>query len=284
MKFYEKYILLALTIYLFIGVSVLRLAQDDNLKIVTCDVGQGDAILLIYQKTQVLVDGGPNNKVLDCLSRHVPFWDRTIEIVVNTHPEADHATGLVDVLERYKVDNFVKNADTPSTQTYRLLEGAVKANGSRVIVNPEKLRVGGGVIQIDVLKNKSQKPRPPSGGLNLNSLVLLVKYRNFEALLTADIEPPRTEAVVEDLKKLAIDWPIEYIKVPHHGSKNGLTRGLLELAKPEVAVISVGKNQWGHPNIEVLEMLKVAGVKVLRTDQCQGPACRQAGVVWKVSF
>lgn len=263
----KKYLSLAIAIYLFVGVSVLRLTQDDNLKIIACDVGQGDAILIIYQSTQVLVDGGPNNKVLDCLNKHIPFWDRTLEIVINTHPEADHATGLIDVLDRYQVNNFVKNSDVSGTEVYRLLEEGVKANGSRVIVDPDKLRIGGGVISFDIVKSKTLNSKSETRNLNLNSLVLLVKYRDFEALLLADIMPPATEGVVEELKLMDINGGVEYIKVPHHGSKNGLTRELLELVKPEVAVISVGKNQWGHPHAEVLDMLNSKNIKILRTDQ-----------------
>ena len=279
----KKYLSLALAVYLFIGVSVLRLTRNDNLKIIACDVGQGDAILLIYQSTQVLVDGGPNSKVLDCLSRHLPFWDRNLEIVVNTHPEADHATGLIDVFERYKVDNFVKNTDVSGTQTYRLLEGAVKANGSRVVVNPEKLVVGKGVIQIDILSQNTKRQMLKNEKLNLNSLVLLVKYREFEALLAADIEPPRTEEVAEELKQMiknGILSEVEWIKVPHHGSKNGLTQTLLETVKPKVAVISVGKNQWGHPNTETLELLNIYNTKILRTDLLGDVVVKSDGKKW----
>jgi len=263
----KKYLCLMLSVYLFMFSMVVWQTQDRSLKIIACDVGQGDAVLLMYQKTQVLIDGGPNDKVLDCLSRHLPWWDRTLEIVVNTHPEADHATGLIDVMERYKVVNFVKNEDAPGTDVYRLLEDGVKANGSRITTNPDRLVIGKGMIQIDIVKNKTRNSKLETRKLNLNSLVLLVKYGSFEALLTADIEPPRTEEVGDELKKLNIDWPIEYIKVPHHGSKNGLTQSLLELTKPSVGVISVGKNQWGHPTDEILNLLYSKKIKILRTDE-----------------
>ena len=77
---------------------------DKNLHVIACDVGQGDAILITSRSTQVLVDGGPNNKVIDCLSRNLPFWDRTIEVVVLSHAQTDHMNGLIAVLERFDVE------------------------------------------------------------------------------------------------------------------------------------------------------------------------------------
>jgi len=87
---------------------------DKNLHVVFCDVGQGDAVLVKMGTSQVLVDGGPDNKVLECLARNMPFYDRRIEVVILTHPQADHMNGLVDVLERYTVLRFIN----PKSQIY----------------------------------------------------------------------------------------------------------------------------------------------------------------------
>ena len=89
---YLFFFLLLITALVWITVITY---SNQNLKLIACDVGQGDAILAIYGKTQILIDGGPNNKILDCLSRYMPFWDREIEIVILTHPQADHYTGLI---------------------------------------------------------------------------------------------------------------------------------------------------------------------------------------------
>ncbi len=102
-----------LSFSLILVLSVVWLAvitfPDNNLHIIACDVGQGDAMLLTYKNFQVLIDGGPNSKVLPCLSGHMPFWDRQIEVVILTHPEADHFIGLIDVFKNYKIKYFLAN-------------------------------------------------------------------------------------------------------------------------------------------------------------------------------
>jgi competence protein ComEC len=101
--------------------------------------------------------------------------------------------------------------------------------------------------------------------LNLNdlSVVVVIKYLEFEALLTGDIE-------IEGINKLVsrgLIKDVEYIKIPHHGSKNNITSSLLRLSKPEIAVISVGKNSYGHPNKETLDLLNIYKIPVMRTDE-----------------
>ena len=88
---YLIYLLSLLTLLTWLAVFSL---PDDKLHLITCDVGEGDATLITYKSSQLLIDGGPNNKVIDCLSEHVPFWDRTLEVVVLTHPDYDHMKGL----------------------------------------------------------------------------------------------------------------------------------------------------------------------------------------------
>ena len=108
MKRYLSLVLLSL--FFLGGIFFYQSAKinDGKLHLIVCDVGQGDAI---YLKTpsgkDILVDGGPNDSVLNCLNNNMPFWDRTLDLVVLTHPDADHISGLVSVLERYTVLHFV---------------------------------------------------------------------------------------------------------------------------------------------------------------------------------
>ena len=96
---YLKWLGLAgLTIWL----AILTL-PDDKLHVVFCDVGQGDAILVTYKTNQLLIDGGPGRRVISCLEKHMPFYDRRIEAVVLTHRNSDHSKGLEYVRERYNV-------------------------------------------------------------------------------------------------------------------------------------------------------------------------------------
>lgn len=230
-------------------------SPDNNFHLIACDVGEGDAILATYKNIQVLTDGGPNNKVLDCLSEHMPFWDRRIEAVILTHPDADHYRGLIEVLGRYEVDNFLTNGTEISSSDYQALTNRV--GGQRKIGKGTKIRVG--KIYLDILAPEIIVP----GKTNENSLVSLLSFAGFKAVLTGDMAP----AVSNDLAQNWAFGAVNYIKVPHHGSKNGLTESLLAAAKPKIAVISVGKNNYGHPAQEILKILNDRNIKILRTDE-----------------
>jgi len=236
-------------------------SEDRNLHLIACDVGQGDAILAVYGDIQILTDGGPGNSVLTCLQKYMPIWDREIELVILTHPQLDHYGGLVEVFSRYQVGTFLTNDFNPSTQGLKALENAVGGSGARVVKPAAGTRLRLGMIYLDIL-------HPPDGlnstKINDYSIVTILSFADFEALLTGDIGPK----VIEKLLAENLINPVDYIKIPHHGSRNGTTLGLLEASMPGLAVISVGKgNSYGHPHQEVLKMLDDLGIQVRRTDE-----------------
>lgn len=254
---------------------------DKNLHVIACDVGQGDAILLTKGFSQVLVDGGPNDKVLNCLSKYMPFWDKNLEIVVATHPDKDHIGGLAKVIERYNLTSFVSINEANNTTTFANLQRAVwqkdvpvhiAQKGDKIkiddlqitVLSPQKsgknyLVWNQDVASEPVLGDKTANPKVSN---NDQSVVLLADFNNFEVLLTGDISQAVEKKLVEedDLSQ------VEVLKVSHHGSKYGTSQEILEEMKPKVALIGVGKNQWGHPTDEVLSRLKKFGVKIFRTD------------------
>lgn len=252
---------------------------DNNLKIIGCDVGQGDSFLIIKGNTQILIDGGPpNGKAVSCLSKHLPFWDNTIEMVVITHPQLDHFGGLIEVFEKYSVRLLLKNSLKVSTKEYRVLEDNVDLNSTQLISSIAAKSITIGLLSFDIVwperdyfyqntttnnEDNSAENRETDVDLNNFSIVLKLTYKNHKALFTGDIG----SAVINEIILTNKLEPVEYIKVPHHGSKNGLTEELLKTVNPKIAVIGVGKNQWGHPHKEVLELLKKYNVKVFRTDE-----------------
>lgn len=284
---------------------------DGKLHLVFCDVGQGDAILIRENTLEVLIDGGPDKNVLSCLSENMPFWDREIEVVVLTHPEADHLSGLIPVIERYRVGYFISSPVGNSSAGFAKLQDLIEEKGV-----PVKNLYSGGTVSFDGLKlislwpEKSwlmaklessrtglvDKARPFSEGkavlgiettTNLNdfSLVFHLKYGRFDALLTGDAD----ERVQDEIMETAQIEPVEIFKVPHHGSKTGMIDEFLERASPDLAVISVGKNRWGHPTEEILEKLRnfdppagEAGIKILRTDQEGEIEIVTDGETWEV--
>src|SRR3989344_3652699 len=146
-----KYLLGFLTLLTVLLWIVVFQLPDNNLHLITCDVGQGDAILAIYRDFQILTDGGtPDKKVIECIGRHIPFWDREIEVVVNTHPQLDHYGGLIEVLKRYKVDYFVGNGLDASASEYGALKSEVASSSVRVINPSTGTSIKYGLISYDI--------------------------------------------------------------------------------------------------------------------------------------
>lgn len=276
MRFWKYILSILILILAAIFIAVIQF-PDKYLHIIACDVGQGDSILISYGSTQILTDGGPDKRVLDCLGRHMPFWDREIELVVSTHPDSDHSTGLVSVIQNYKVDKILINPISSGTQVYQALEKEVGGRGVTVINPDSGMELGIGLIHLDIvspdvrmyenltLKNSSNSLEKYSATkeTNLFSIVYLLKFMNFSGLFTGDMPPEISDSIAKNWDK----GNVIYIKIPHHGSINGITENLLKAVNPKIAVISVGKNQWGFPKEEVLNLLSKYNIKVYRTDQ-----------------
>jgi competence protein ComEC len=206
---------------------------DNKLHVVFCNVGQGDATLITYKTQQILVDTGPNDRVLDCLSRHMPFYDRTLEAVVVTHLNSDHTGGSRYITDRYSVVQFEP----------------VLRKGQKLVVDK---------LVLNILAPDSQVLGMNTLGTeNDDGIVSEISWNKFKLLLTADVSDKEYES----------EQGVTIVKIPHHGSKYALDREWLEKIRPKLAVISVGKNSFGHPAPEVIQMLNDLGIKYLRTDK-----------------
>jgi len=257
---------------------------DSNVHIVMCDVGQGDATVVIHRFTQVVIDGGPSSeKMMACLSERMPFWDRQIEMVVVSNNDEDHYLGLIEVLERYEVGMFVASSIVKKAKSFEKLREVVVSEEALVHVPQvgEELKAGELAFKVLWPQEKMGDERlwhaQPVVDASLSeilgamsvkepnsySVVLELDFGEFEALFTGDIG--------EDEEKILLERglrDIEYLKVGHHGSKYSSSLKFLEKIMPEVAVIGVGaKNSYGHPTKEVLGNLEQVGAKVLRTDK-----------------
>ncbi|MEK7633464.1 MAG: MBL fold metallo-hydrolase [Patescibacteria group bacterium] len=236
---------------------------DQRTKIVFCDVGQGDAAYIrIENKIDVLIDAGPDKSVLSCLGKYMPFWDRKIELAFLSHPNRDHYNGYFFVADRYQIDRFITVNSPIASKTYKKLLQKIsnkkikieEAFAGKIIpaVQPRRLDEAKFVIFW-----------PPKNFMsnNDNDFSSVILFNGV--LFTGDASP----FVLGRLSHGAIK-KINVLKIPHHGSKNGLTKKFLDLADPTTAVISAGKNNfYGHPSKEVLDMLKAKDVKIKRTDK-----------------
>lgn len=261
MKLMIKILILAV---LAIWSAVFSL-PDNNLHVVVCDVGQGDAILVIQGTTQMLVDGGPDNKVLDCLAKHMPFYDKRIEVVVLTHPQADHMDGLIDVAKRYRILQFVREPVSNNTIGFRELVKITKDVKTFSVYSGDKVLLRKGLNFLVIWPTREFVATNDGNKTDLNSFGIVgrVTYGDFDALLTADADSSVQLAEIDT----GLLSEVEILKVPHHGSKTGMLPEWLRLVNPKAAIISAGKNnRYGHPTQESLKLLSDEEIKTLRTD------------------
>ena len=246
--------------------EVFKLTGNNNLKIDFLDVGQGDsAFIETPQMRQILIDGGPSPVVLQKLAKRMPFFDRTIDLIILTHPEKDHLAGLIEVLQRYRVSYILWTGVVRDTSEYQKWIDALtkeQKQGAKIITVKS-----GQIIKIGKIKIDTLYPFEDFSGKNLkdsndSSIVLRLVFDENEFLFTGDISS-RVEKFISEKVNLQSD----VLKVSHHGSKYSTSALFLENVKPEIAVISVGKNSYGHPTPETLQRLENFGIKVLRTDQ-----------------
>ena len=278
---YSAVILLSLNF--FCWKEVFSLSENNYLRVDFLDVGQGDAIFIeTPEKHQILIDGGPNSKVLEKLQNLMPFFDRSIDLVILTHPESDHMQGLFSVLQRYKVDYILWTGVARNTSEFQKWIGVLdqkqkpetgflasiffSQNATKVITASDGTKIKAGNAEIDILypfENLSGKELKNTS--NDTCVVSKLIYGNDSFLFTGDISSVAEKELIARSDR-AINSDV--LKVAHHGSKYSTSDIFLEAVKPKIAVISVGaKNTYGHPTPEVLQKLEKFGIKVERTDQ-----------------
>lgn len=276
-----KYSLVSLGMMWLSLVFVWREWPDNYVHIIGCDVGQGDGFIVTHGFNQILIDTGPSKSdFLACVSRHVPYWDRKIELVVISHPQDDHYGGLAEILNAYTVTAImVPDIINPTEQFYNLRQ-MVQDQGIRVIEG-----MVGNVFKLDELKidivwpktsfaegkawiasntlNSDDEVVQNNFDLNVASIVLILRYGEVSVLFTGDV------GIKEELSMVnsGLIPRVNVIKVPHHGSKTSSSQELINSTKPEYGIVSVGsQNKFGHPNREIIDNYESLGVKILRTD------------------
>ncbi len=240
---------------------------DDNLHVSFLDVGQGDAILIQQGNQQILVDGGPSPQAISLgLSREMPFWDRTIDLVILTHPSADHATGLVEVLNRYQVKQVLYPDLDFKSDVYDEWLRLVKEKNIKCTVAQAGQQIDLGEVVIRVLNPPIPLLTGTESDIDNNGVVLRLSMGKVSFLLTADIG---WEAEFELIARRA-NLTSTVLKVAHHGSDTSTCHEFLAVVNPQLAVISVGAdNKFGHPTPEVMERLeeKMDSENIFRTDK-----------------
>lgn len=239
--------------------------KESHTEVVFLDVGQGDAILIQEGSIQILIDGGGDGRLLLArLGRYVPFWDRTLEAVIATHPDRDHIGGFPDLLRAYRVEAVLANGQAADSDTYRAFEAGARAETERVYAAAKgvELELPSGA-KLSFEYPLWPLPEGADGPTNDGSIVSRFVFGGTSFLLTGDLS--------SEERHLA-DTPASVLKVAHHGSNSSTSAGFLQMIRPREAVISVGNNTYGHPHPDVLARLEAAGTRVRRTDR-EGSIC-----------
>ncbi len=253
--------------------------SGSELEIVFFDIGQGDAIFIeTPQRHHILIDGGPSSIISEKLAREMPFWDRTIDLIILTHPEKDHLSGLIEVLKRYKVENVLWTGIVRNTSEYQAWLKLIKEEGSNVFEAKAGLGIKAGRAALDVLYPFENLAGREFENSNDTSIVNRLIFGENSFLFTGDISQSVETELADDLDS-------DILKVSHHGSKTSTAKEFVEAVSPKIAVISSGRNNsYGHPHQETLETLADYDINVLRTDELGDIKIISDGKNYAVSF
>lgn len=254
-----------LLIILATGYLCFSASVPKKLQVTFFDIGQGDAIFIETPSgRQMLVDGGASALVLEKLAHEMSYFDRTIDVVVATHGDADHVTGLIPVLRTYGVSTIVESPIKSESGIFEELENEITkevSGGASVHVasRGDVINLGDGVTATILYPKKNISPRIET---NDASVSLVLSYGKHSFLLTGDLGSSYEYVLVSELlpKKITV------YKAGHHGSNTSSGKLLLSRIMPEYSIISAGKdNKYGHPHIETVERLQKYSQEVLST-------------------
>ncbi|MDX9970416.1 MAG: ComEC/Rec2 family competence protein [Candidatus Gracilibacteria bacterium] len=244
---------------------------NNALEIVFFDIGQGDSVFIkTPENHQILIDTGPSSMVLKRLSENMPFFDRSIDMIVLTHPDLDHIGGIVEIMKRYEVDFLLVSGVPGSSPLYHKFLDEISErieNEKTQILNAEAFSsLNFGEVRFDILYPFSSVFSEKVKDVNEYSVSLQMHYAGKKALFCGDISS-------ETEQKLFLAYggklKSDLLKINHHGSKYSNSPSFIQIVAPEIAVISAGKeNNFGHPHLETIMNLYKANVsKIFRTDE-----------------
>ncbi len=270
---------LSIIVIFFTLINSAKSIPDKQLHFITCNVGQGDGIIIITPLRKIiLIDAGPDNSIQDCLSSHTAFFQKEIYAIFITHFHADHLVGFIDLFNFYRVKNIIKNElnySTPEKEEFEKRSSSVSSvsslwQGDTITIEED--------LKIHTLWPAKTAWNTINGNwqayltdFNDSSLVLLLTFKNTAFLLTGDSGTTVLDKLASQQEFLSLiknTSLIKVYKVPHHGSKDAISNNLLNVFHPDLAVISSGKNNtFGHPHRETLTLFSRLNIPVYRTDQ-----------------
>ena len=262
MKFKQKFLSSVIALGLVTSSMFISNANSQQLEVHHIDVGQGESIYIeLPDGSDVLIDAGKSNygsTVVNYLKEQEKNID--IEYLIATHPDADHVGGMQEVFKELNIKNFIYPTDAPhDTKTWQNVLSLADSEGCTI-----KDSTPGTTFNIGGATMKFIQPSVDYRDNNDDSVVTYLEYKDVNFMFTGDIEAEAEKDMVA--QNLVID--VDFMSVPHHGSKGSSTEAFLAKAKPEYAIVSVGAdNSYGHPSVDALNRYNAIGSKVYRTDQ-----------------
>lgn len=267
---------------------------DNQLRVVFFDLGEADSIFIkTPDKKQILIDGGEDKAILEKLNEQMNWSDNYIDLVVSTHPHADHLGGLIEVLKKYQVGQVWLTGVAYSSYSYLEFLNLLKEKNisTRIIYNCQTTQADLAKTVLNI-NNLNELPKthcldelyinPQTNlkilhplknlknkridNLNNSSIVIKLNYRQISFLFMGDAEIPSEQKILKVFKPQILKANV--LKIAHQGSSDASSQKFLQAVRPQYAVIFVGSdNPYGHPSLRIIRRLERMGIKIFRTDQ-----------------
>jgi len=276
----KRYILFPLIFTLILALlgGCVLFEDDSDLSIHIIDVGQGDSIFVKTPNGKtMLIDGGDIAGGKTVVSYLNKYNIDKIDVLIGTHPHADHIGGLIDVLENFEIGKFYMPKKIHTSKTYEKLLETTKNKGLKITPATKDIVID---LDQDIPLYFLSPLRDYGDNLNLWSAVVKMEYGEKSFLFTGDFEALGEKELCDTYDKDFLQS--EFLKVGHHGSNTSTSQEFLDIIQPEIAIISCKTgNSYGHPHKEVIERLKKFGSNIYRTDEQGTIVIRSDGdIIW----
>lgn len=255
--------ILVAAIIWFFAYGLINADSNNETKLIFFDVGQGDsAMITLPQSKQVVIDTGDNQKVLEKIEKNMPFGDRRIEYLVLSHADSDHIGMASEIMESFSVDEVIVGPSVSNSNTYKKMEDTIINNK----ITRKQVAKGDLVCVFYDACMEFLSPDASVKSTDTNEQSLIFRFSVGDGVMfTGDGEKGVESVVASSTSSEKLKSSI--LKVAHHGSREALSPDFLQKNDPKTAIISVGENGYGHPNQDVINVLKDKKIEVLRTDE-----------------
>lgn len=259
-RWYFLLLLIVVAVVLFWG--LINPKKEGILTFAVLDVGQGDALYIESPTgTQIIVDGGPGNNLLKALPGVMPFYDRSVDMIVVTNPDSDHYEGFIKFLGKYSVSDILEPGTTNAYPAYEVFQKKIQQKNIKKTLarRGQNIDLGGGAYLQVLFPDRNVSGVSPNTG----SIVMKLIYGDTSVLLQGD----SISNIEQYLLELDGDYlESDILKAGHHGSRTSSTEEYVVKVKPKWSVISSGENNsYGHPHKETIETMKKLNIPTYNT-------------------